>query len=269
MSLRQFLFSRVFLFQLIIAIILFAILLFGTMKGLKLYTHHGESFPVPNFTGMSISDAKTLATKNNFRTEIIDSVYVQDEPPGAVVDQVPEAGFKVKENRLIYLTINSVSPEKVAIPKLTDISFRQAQVLIENCGLSIGQISYEPSEYNDLVLRVQIGATDIKPGEKLTKGTSIDLVIGRTQGNTTTHLPDLIGLPVKEAQVAITNAMLNPGVLIYDDSIVNADDSLNARVWRQRPDPKVSTMVNLGTSVDLWLTADSLKFSFITNDSLK
>ena len=269
MSLRQFFTSRVFLIQLVIAIILFAVLIFGTMKGLKLYTHHGESFPVPNFTGMKISDAKSLAIKNNFRIDIIDSVYVHDEPPGSVVDQVPEPGFKVKENRLIYLTINSTSPEQVAVPKLTDISFRQAQVLIENCGLSIGQISYEPSEYNDLVLRVQIDSTDIKPGQKLNKGTSIDLIIGRNQGNTSTPLPNVIGLSVQKAQSAITSAMLNPGVLIYDESVVNADDSLNARVWRQRPDPKVSSSINLGTSVDLWLTVDSLKIGFITDDNLK
>jgi eukaryotic-like serine/threonine-protein kinase len=269
MSLRQFLSSRVFLRQLVFAVILFAVLLFGIIKGLKLYTHHGESFPVPNFTGMKVNDAKTLADKNNFRIEIIDSVYVHDEPPGAIIDQVPEPGFGVKENRLIYLTINSISPEQVAVPKLTDISFRQAQVLIENCGLSIGQISYEPSEYNDLVLRVQINSNDIKPGQKLTKGTSIDLIIGRNQGNTTTPLPNLIGLSVQEAQSAITNAMLNPGVLIYDESVIDAEDSLNAMVWRQRPDPKVSASVNLGTSVDLWLTADSLKFNFITDDNLK
>jgi beta-lactam-binding protein with PASTA domain len=269
MSLRQFLSSRVFLRQLVIAIILIAILLFGTMKGLKWYTHHGESFPVPNFTGMKISDAETLAGKNNFRTEIIDSVYVDDKPAGAVVDQVPKPGFKVKENRLIYLTINSVSPEQVSVPKLTDISFRQAQVLIENCGLSIGQISYEPSEYNDLVLRVQIDSLNVKPGQKLNKGTNIDLVIGRTQGNTITPLPNLIGWTAEEAQAAITSAMLNPGVLIYDESVVNAEDSLNAKVWRQRPDPKISASVNLGTSIDLWLTVDSLKYSFTTDDNLK
>ncbi|HKI88964.1 MAG TPA: PASTA domain-containing protein [Draconibacterium sp.] len=269
MSLRQFLSSRIFLRQLVIAVILFAVLLFGIMKGLKIYTHHGESFSVPNFTGMKIGDVKQLASQKKFRIEVNDSVYVHDEAPGAVVDQVPEPGFKVKENRLIYLTINSISPEQVFVPKLTDISFRQAQVLIENCGLEIGQISYEPSEYNDLVLRVQIDSTDIETGQKLAKGTSIDLIIGRTQGNTTTPLPNLIGLPVLKAQSAITNAMLNPGVLIFDDSVINSEDSLNARVWRQRPDPKVSASVNLGTSIDLWLTVDSLKYNFITDDNLK
>lgn len=269
MSLKQFLFSRAFLRQLIFAAVFFAVLLFGIMKGLKIYTHHGESFPVPNFTGMEVSDAKQLATQKNFRIEIIDSVYVNDEAPGAVVDQVPESGFKVKENRLIYLTINSITPEQVTVPKLTDISFRQAQVLIENCGLEIGKISYEPSEYNDLVLGVQIDSTNIEPGQKLTKGTSIDLIIGRSAGNTATPLPNLIGLTSDDAQSAITNAMLNPGVLIYDDSVVNAEDSLNARVWRQRPDPKISASVNLGTSVDLWLTVDSLKYSFVTDENLK
>jgi len=269
MSLRQFLTSRVFLRQLILAVILFAVLLFGIIKGLKIYTHHGESFPVPNFGGLQLNEAKKLAQNNNFRIEVTDSVYVHDVAPGAVVDQVPEPGFGVKRNRLIYLTINSVLPEKVTVPKLTDISFRQAQVLIENRGLEIGQISYEPSEYNDLVLRVQIDSTDVKPGEKLAKGTSVDLVIGRNQGNMTTPLPDVIGMLVNDAETAITNAMLNTGVLIYDESIVTGEDSLNAFVWRQRPDPKVTSSVNLGSSVDLWLTVDSLKLNITIDEPLK
>jgi len=269
MSLRQFLTSRVFLRQLIIAAVLFAVLLFGIIKGLKIYTHHGESFPVPNFAGMQVNEAKKLAQKNNFRIEVTDSVYVNDVARGAVVDQVPEAGFGVKTNRLIYLTINSVTPEQVTVPKLTDISFRQAKVLIENRGLEIGQISYEPSDYNDLVLRVQIDSTDVKPGEKLAKGTSLDLVIGRNQGNMSTPLPNVTGLPVKDAETALTNAMLNTGVLIYDESIATGEDSLNALVWRQRPDPKVTSSVNLGSSVDLWLTVDSLKLNLPINEPQK
>jgi ribosomal protein L28 len=53
--------------------------------------------------------------------------------------------------------------------------------------------------------------------------------------------------------------MLNMGVLIYDETIISKEDSLNARVWKQNPNPKVTGYVNLGSSVDIWITVDALK----------
>lgn len=259
MSLKKFLFSRTFLIQIIAAAILVAGLLLITMKVLKIYTKHGESYPVPDFSEMRYDDAAEVAANQNLKVEIVDSVFVDDVPPGAIIDQIPEAGFKVKENRTIFLTINSVQEEQVTVPKLTDISYRQAQVLIENSGLNVGEISYQPSEYNDLVLNVQIASQDVRPGRKVAKGTRVDLVIGRTEGNVATPLPNLIGLSVEEAENTLTHAMLNLGVSIYDETIISEEDSINARVWKQSPNPKIVANVNLGSSVDVWITVDALK----------
>lgn len=259
MSLKNFLTSRVFVKQLILAIILVFIVLIITMQALKKYTHHGESFPVPVFIGLIGNEIENTAIQNNLKTEIIDSVYSIDALPGAVVDQEPEAGFRIKQNRTVFLTINSVEPEKVALPKLTDISFRQAQVLVENVGLLIGNISYEPSEFNDLVLRVELDSTAIKPGTLILKGGFIDLVVGRSVGNEETTLPDLTGFTVDEAKTLLTNAMLNMGVVIYDESVKTAEDSLSAVVWKQYPASNGIKQVNLGSAIDLWLTMNSEK----------
>ncbi|QGY45164.1 PASTA domain-containing protein [Maribellus comscasis] len=259
MSLKKFLLSRTFLIQIIIAAIIVFSLIFFTMYGLKIYTKHGESYPVPNFEGMNQDEAVQIAANQNLKVEIVDSVYTDDVAPGEIIDQVPEAGFRVKESRTIFLTINSTQPEQVILPKLTDISYRQAQVLIENSGFKVGEISYQPSEYNDLVLSVQIDSVNVKPGKKISKGTNIDLIIGRTQGNTATPLPNLIGLSIEEAENTLTHAMLNMGVLIYDETIISKDDSTNARVWKQNPNPKIVGNVNLGSSVDIWITIDELK----------
>lgn len=259
MSFAKFLTSRKFLINLLAAVLLAIILIFITTQGLKIYTRHGEAKPVPDFTGLTLDEAQQTARQHELEIEVIDSLYVNDAPPGAVVDQVPEKNHEVKTNRTIFVTINSSMPEMVSLPRLTDISFRQAQVLVENSGLEIGEISYQPSEYNDLVLNVQIDSVDIHPGKKLPKGASIDLVVGRTQGNMNTPLPDVTGLTIDQAEQALTDAMLNTGVFIYDESVLSKEDSLHAVVWRQRPSPKITGTVNLGSSVDLWVTVDELK----------
>ncbi len=259
MSLKQFLISKTFLKHLIAAVILVILVLVLTMQGLKMYTHHGEAYPVPDLTGLTITEIKAAPQQGNFKYEVIDSVYVNDAAPGAVVDQEPEPGFRVKQNRTVFLTINSSEQEKVALPKLTDISFRQAQVFAENSGIRIGTISYEPSEFNDLVLRVEQDSVTLFPGELLVKGSSVDLVVGRSRGNEDTPLPDLTGVTIDMAKNLLSNAMLNMGVVIYDRSVVTSNDSLNAFVWKQYPSTRNTMQISLGTSVDLWLTTDSLK----------
>lgn len=259
MSLKKFLTSRVFFIQVLFAIILVIALIWITMFGLKIYTKNGQSNPVPDFYALDVNQVEALAKQYNLQVEIVDSSFNNDVPPGTVIDQVPEKGFKVKDKRTIFLTLNSNMPEQVAVPKLTEISFRQAQVLIENCELQIGKISYLPSEYNDLVLKVLQDSIEIKTGQNLIKGSVIDLVVGRVDGNITTPLPNLIGLSISEAQEQITNAMLNTGVFIYDESVLSPEDSLNVKIWKQNPSPKINTEVNLGSSIDLWLTIDQLK----------
>ena len=261
MSSSRFITSRAFLIQIAVAIALILVLIFIILKSLEVYTRHGQSNPVPDFSGMTPPEAQKVAQHHNLRIEIVDSVFVDDVAPGGIVDQVPEPGHGVKQNRTVFVSINSTQPEMVTLPQLTDISFRQAQVLIENSGLKVGQINYRPSQFNNLVLEMQLNAKKLNPGQRVPKGSNIDLIIGRTQGNSFTPLPDLIGYTLPEAEQTITDAMLNSGVIIYDSSILTPTDSLEARIWRQTPNPKNTSSVLLGSFIDLWLTVDSLKIN--------
>lgn len=256
MSLKKFLVSRVFLINLLIAVLLVTALTVITLLRLKSYTNHGVSYAVPDFTGMTVEEAAQTAEATNMRVELMDSVYDKTAVPNTVVAQVPGASQKVKAGRLIYLTINSSETEKVAVPRLHDISFRQAQVLLDGCGLTIDSIRYEPSEYNDLVLKAYQGTLELAEGDKVEKGSSVTLVLGQSRGNIETALPDLNGMFMEDARSILTNARLNVGVVIYDGSVISKDDTLNAQIWKQMPDSQMTQKVYMGSSVDLWLTVD-------------
>lgn len=260
MSLKKFITSRAFLKHLILSIIIVVAIVVIVLQQLKSYTHHGESYPVPDFTGSTIDEFEAIAEQANLNYEIIDSMHFDGAKPGAVVEQVPEAGFKVKKNRIVFLTINSTVPEMVVLPKLTDISFRQALGLIENCGLKPGKITYQPSEYSNLVLNVEQDSKILEQGDIIQKGSNVDLIIGSNSGIQDTPLPDLTGMTYTEADSLLTSYMLNTGSLICDATIITSEDSLAAIVWKQYPGKNIK-LVSLGTSVDLWLTLDSLKIS--------
>jgi beta-lactam-binding protein with PASTA domain len=260
MSLKNFITSRAFFKHLILSILIVAVIIVIVLQQLKSYTHHGESYPVPNFEGLSLNEIEEVVQQAHLKFEIIDSMHFENAQPGAVVEQVPEPGFRVKKNRIVFLTINSTVPEMVVLPKLTDISFRQALGLMENCGLKPGKITYEPSEYNNLVLNVEQNLKVLKQGDIIQKGSSIDLVIGSNSGIQETPLPDLIGVTFADAQSLLTSYKLNTGSLIFDGTISTPEDTLAATVWKQYPGKNIK-LVSLGTSVDLWLTLDSVKIS--------
>ena len=261
MSFRKFLTSRAFIISLALAIVLVVLLIVFTLYRLKGYTHHGISYQVPDFTGMTFEQSESVAQAAHMEVQIMDSTFNKDAEPGTIIDQVPKWNKRVKEGRVIYLTLNSLEPEKVKLPKLTDISFRQARVLLENVGLLINNISYQPSEFDDLVLNVLQDSVEVREGDKLVKGSAVDLVIGQSKGNVETTLPNLQGLFIEDVKGALSAARLNLGVLIYDHSIQTKDDTLNARVWKQMPDAAAVQKVYQGSSVDLWVTNDEEKLN--------
>lgn len=268
MSIKKFLTSRVFLKHLVLSVVIIIAIIIIVLQQLKSYTHHGEAYPVPDFTGLTYNEVEATAQQAHLKYEIIDSMHFDGANPGAVVEQVPEPGFKVKKNRIVFLTINSTVPEVVVLPKLTDISFRQALGLLENCGLKPGKITYQPSEYNNLVLHVEQDSKILKQDDVVQKGSSIDMVIGSNSGIQDTPLPNLTGMTYTEAESVLTSYMLNTGSLIFDGTIISPEDSLAAIVWKQYPGKNIK-LVSLGTSIDLWLTLDSIKISQPTQKEQK
>ena len=268
MSLKKFLTSRVFLKHLVLSVLIVVAIIVIVLQQLKSYTHHGEAYPVPDFTGLTYNEIEATAQQAHLNYEIIDSMHFDGANPGAVVEQVPEPGFKVKKNRIVFLTINSTVPEVVVLPKLTDISFRQALGLLENCGLKPGKITYQPSEYNNLVLHVEQDSKVLNQDDVVQKESSIDMVIGSNSGIQDTPLPNLTGMTYTEAESVLTSYMLNTGSLIFDGTVISPEDSLAAIVWKQYPGKNIK-LVSLGTSVDLWLTLDSIKISQPTQKEQK
>jgi len=257
MRLKEFFFHKIFLKNLGIAVLLTILLIWITLFMLSLYTNKGENFPAPSLKGLTISQIESLTKDRVFRFVIEDSVFRKNYIPGTVIFQNPAAGHKIKPNRLIYLTIASLTPEEVEVPKLTDVSIRQARELLESKGFELGNIVLHPSEFDDLVLEQKHEGLTIAPGSKLGNGSTIDLVVGKKMLGGSTIIPDLKSLTLSVAQNILRSRSLTFGSLIYDPAIRSKEDSLNAVIWKQIPPPDSITRVMPGVSVDLWFKIKS------------
>ncbi len=259
MSLKKFIFSKSFAKHLGLALIIVVGVLIILLLLLNIYTRHGQARPVPDFYGLNMEETILLAKKNKLRYHVIDSVYTTLVPRGCVAEQNPKPGFKVKKWRNISLTINAFRPEMVAMPDLVDLPLRQAIALIESSGLKMGKLIYKPDLSVDVVLNQLHNSKEVAPKDSLQKESVIDLVLGKGLSNQRAAVPNLIGMNLDPATERILVASLNLGTYIYDNTIRTADDTLNAFVYKQNPESKEDATLQIGSSIYLWLTVDSLK----------
>jgi beta-lactam-binding protein with PASTA domain len=243
-------------------VLAFLILIFGTtiiMQVLKLYTRHNHDLTVPDFTGLSLADAFDVAGQRDLRVEVFDSVFLADFERGTVVEQHPRAGFMVKKNRKIFLTMNAMNPEKVAIPNLVELTFIQARAKIESFGLKVGRISYEPDMGINVVLAQRINGQTIIPGDSVVKGAKIDLVLGKGLSDEQAAVPNLVGLTLEAANILASNGYLSVGAAVHDQSVLTDEDEQKALIYKQKPEPGSGTTLPMGSAIDVWITLDSTK----------
>jgi len=189
MTFIKFLFTKVFLKQLSIAIIALLGLAFIVLFWLKFTTNHDQKIEVPNLAKMSLDTAENKLNELYLRFEVIDSSnYNPDFPKYSVIEQIPKAGEFVKENRKIYLTLNRSGYVYLKIPEVVGKTRRQAEPTLISMGFEIGTITYKSYIALDEVLELSYKGKKLKSGEKIQKTSVIDLVLGDGEGGLKTQL---------------------------------------------------------------------------------
>ena len=236
-----------------------AVLVFVTLVSifLSLGTQHGREIEVPDFTNLTWSEARKVASDRGVRVILADSVYVKRLKPGVVYLQTPEAGAHVKRGRRVRLTTNTLVPKEVEMPSLVGYSMRQAKAELARHGLTLGRLIYTRDIATNSVLHQQRGGVDIKPGTVLASGTTINLVLGLNPSDNMTYVPKLIGKQYLPAVDQTLESSLNVGKLRFDETVRTYADSVSAFVYQQRP--AASEKVRMGTEVTLSLTTDPAK----------
>lgn len=232
--------------------IVFGLLFAVIVRG---YTKHGKTVTVPDLRGKTIEEAMELIDKNDLEYKIADSSYDGKKPPLAVIDQNPRANSKVKEDRTIYLTVNSKKAPVVKMPDLKDASLKQATMILETYNMSVGQLIYKPDLAKNVVLDQLFHGKSVPAGTDIQKGSTIDLVLGDGLGQTEVDIPNLIGLSLREARFVLEGSSLNLGAVVANGFA--AGDTLDAIVYQQIPDPNASATktLTIGESVDVFVTA--------------
>jgi len=223
--------TRQFRINLFLIVATIMVVVMAAFYSLDFYTRHGSGIPVPQLKGLQIEKAMDVLKQQGFDYKI-DSVYVLDQAPGAVIEQDPDPGTNVKENRTIYLTVVTRIAPPVALPDLTPYTYREAVATLANYRLKVGDTIYRSDIARDRVLEMRYRGAPITAGTKIPQGSRLDLVLGNGEGAGEVDIPDFTNQDLDEAKFVISHNGLTLGTVTYQGTIT---DSSSVVVVQQTP----------------------------------
>ena len=157
---------------------LVALLSVGLKWWLLKYTRHGQSIEVPDLYGKDYREARSMVEDMGLRIEANDSTYIKEMPAGSIVVQSPAKGMGVKEGRIIYVTINSLTIPRVRIPDIVDnCSYRVAIARLQALDLRLLPPQLIDGE-KDWVYGIKMDGRNIHVGDMVARESQLTLVIG-------------------------------------------------------------------------------------------
>lgn len=257
-----------------ILILIFLVYFFFNIY-LPFSTNQGETISVPDLQGMMHYDVAEFLEKRDLRYEIeVDSGYSAKYPPLAVLKQFPLANDKVKENRKIYLTLNTKKPPVVKLPELYGLSIKNAILELNSLGFQLGTTTYEPAHHLNTIMSMSINGKQYEGGEMVAKGSKIDFVLADGMGNRLLESPNLAGLDLEEAKTVIFGSGLKFRNAYYEKEgtmmikMMNEDNEEvyeeielgPGKVFKQKPG--AGRRIRIGAEVDVWL----VQFDTLVNE---
>jgi beta-lactam-binding protein with PASTA domain len=235
--------KKVFLHLGIIFVLFMGLLIFFFYVYLPNATHHDQTITVPKLVGMNAEEVENFLKSKNLRFKINDSSYSTEVKPNTVLTQHPLPETKVKENRMIYVSVAAKNPPKVAMPQLVDLSINGAKLTLKQHDLVLGNVISVPGQ-TDLVYEQLVGSQKVEPGSMIPKGTRVNLKVGNNSG-VDVPIPDFTGMSITDAKLMASEL----GVIIDIRPDANATEGT---IVKQKPAFEEGAVIRSGETIDLW-----------------
>jgi beta-lactam-binding protein with PASTA domain len=191
---------------------------------------------VPELIGLNESRAWAAVEKSGLTPGQVNEREA-DETPGTVVDQDPPPGETVRSGQRVDIWLATRS--LVEVPQLRGLSTRAAWAAVREAGLRRGEVEKRPAvEEAGTVLEQSPGAR-----ERVERGTPVQLWVAT---RIRIDVPDLVGLPERDAWALVKESNLAPG-----GSRAELSDEPAGTVVRQ--DPRAGATAAPGDAVRIWL----------------
>jgi len=200
-----------------------------------------DTVVVPELVGKDVVYALDILTDLGLNTKVSGFEYRTDVPKNHVAYQEPGPGSEVKKDRDVRIII-SKGPKTLVMPNLVGMDIRQANIIMEENGVSQGVLS---RSFSERAANGEVMSQVPSPGTVVTRGNSIDLLVSLGRRPITYKMPYLHGLALEDAILILERAHLGLGQI----RSVQRDDLLKDVVVEQ--EPPSGYQVASGTLVNL------------------
>jgi serine/threonine-protein kinase len=193
----------------------------------------GGDVEVPEVVGLTRAEAVSAVEDAGLEPEV--RRRPSDEDEGTVFRQDPEAGATVSEGDTVTLIVSS-GPRPVEVPSLEGLSVRQAENLLVDEGLELGEVTRTASSE---VPQGDIFEQDPAAGATVDAGSAVDVTV--SSGPDVVAVPPVVGLSEDDAVATLQGDGFE--VQINRD----ASDAAEGTVFAQ--DPQAGSEVPPGSTV--------------------
>lgn len=216
-----------------------------------------QKVTVENVAGMTTEEAKTALSQKGLSNVKVSEQQSDTISAGKVISTDPEAGTEVEKDAEITLIVSS-GTSTVQVPSVASMTVTKAKSTLAAEGFNAVEGS---KVYSDTVKAGLVAYSNPKGGAQASKGATITLYISKGPKQTTTTVPDLMGMTKAQAKEALTAKKL---VLGSSVSTAYSDNVPKNRVCVQSK--AEGTEVKTGSKVDITLSLGASKtYSYYSN----
>jgi beta-lactam-binding protein with PASTA domain len=174
--------------------------------------HSGREYLLPDITNLNLKEAEEILKKRDLSLKVLAEEYNPSKPPGIILSQSPGPGAKVKKGRIVKVVV-SKGEKIVQVPNLKGVSLRQAELMLDQEGLEVGEINWIPS---DSLPENVIVESSPSFGLSVPLGMSVNLKVSLGLSPDTVMMPNLAGKSLEEAKNILKELSLEIGETRYE-----------------------------------------------------
>lgn len=201
---------------------------------------------VPDIVNQTAAFAESKLREAGLNPDRQPDVFSDTVPEGSVISQDPVAGTQVqKDSSVKYVVSRGAQPPKEStVPDIKNLTVDQASARLSQEGLLLGTTT---EQYSETVGLGKVISQSPAAGQKITEGSSVDVVVSLGPQPVKETVPSLITMSRSDAE----NAILAKGLVPFVTEISNPDPATHGFVYDQ--DPASGTKVDAGSTVIIYV----------------
>ncbi len=208
-----------------------------------------QAVRVPELVGLSVAEAERLLREARLVLALPPTTATM--PSGRIASQRPASGTAVAPGSRVSITLATPAPKPLAAPNLVGHSLAEAEAIVQRMGLGLSVRNQAQAGDGATVARQEPA-----PGSPVQPRSAIAVMVQQALAT----VPDVVGLPVARAQIAVREAYLQlalpPAATTDPAAIVSAQS------------PAAGTRVPARTAVTVRLAAPLAVVPDIVNQRL-